>query len=178
MRDAVRFMKRAAAERDGLTSRKTRSLRKAKAFSTSSNGGRASIYDRKTAAKADAVRSFQSTYLDHPLVHILGQVRDGDLALSRRSCDAGSDCLGGGLAASCLLLNATGGRDNRGGCGLGLDGGLAVGQATRASALAGRLAVLHDLIERLVELSRHDDGCRIDDLAMWVIVLWVLKFAG
>lgn len=103
-----------------------------------------------------AERPVASTYLDQRFSHILGQIVDLDFA------ESGVWSRGGGSARGLLcwlglLLDAAGWRDGCSGGSLGLDGSLAGGDATpTALDAAGGLAVLHDLIERLIEFSRHD----------------------
>ena len=115
----------------------------------------------------------RSTYLDLRLIDVLGQAADDDLAVSGQGCSLGSG--DGGSSRSCcgglgiLLHAADWGSDG----GLGLFSGGAAGAAllTSAAATRGLAAVLHDLIERLVELSRHVDGFGDDDV-FW---LWWLS---
>jgi hypothetical protein len=80
------------------------------------------------------------------------------LASRRDSCNNGCDSLGSSKSPG--LLRDSAGRCG-GGCG-GFSSGSATGSATATGA--GRLGVLHDLVERLVEfsLSRHCEGCDDD----------------
>lgn len=109
----------------------------------------------ESASSFDPLRS---TYLDLRLSHILWKVADDDLAVPGSlagECGCGDGCLGDGF----VLLNAAGWCSDRG---LGLGFGVA-GWARAATADTCWLAgVLHDLVERLVELSRHGEcsgGC-------------------
>jgi hypothetical protein len=108
----------------------------------------------KGIAKDRVVAPFRSTYLNLHLSHIHWEVANVDLAAHRRSGRADSWSHSGGPGGRVALLNASGR------CG---DGGLCLGLGvarTRlaVAAAAGGLGVLHDLVERLVELSRHGDG--------------------
>ena len=116
--------------------------------------------------KAYAVVPLRSTYLNLRLSHIFREVADNDFALSSHRwgycwCSAFRD-LRGGLRA---LLNAAG---------RGFDGGFSLGGCaavahitTGTRTAAGGLGVFHDLVERLVELSRHCDGIG------GVVVVWL-----
>lgn len=97
--------------------------------------------------------SLAATYLDLLLVHILGQIAHDDLAVT----GVGRRLGGGGLVGRCArvlrcLLNTADGRSSSGTT-------VASGLALAATAGAGRATTgRQDVVERLVELSRHVDG--------------------
>lgn len=103
------------------------------------------------------VAPFRSTYLDLRLSHILWQIADDDLALPRGWLRKGLRRYSRSFAGSLGLLDTTGRCGDRG---LGLGFGVASWSrpTPTGSSASSRLGVLHDLVERLVELSRHGDG--------------------
>ena len=111
-----------------------------------------------------------STYLNLRLSHIFWQVADDDLALSslRSSGHRSLWCSRG-----CLTLLDTRGWCSDGDLGLGFS--IARTTATESAAAAGLRSVLHDLVEGLVELSRHRDGVVVCGVGKWWF-LAVVKF--
>ena len=115
----------------------------------------------------------RSTYLDHALLDVNWKVGYIDLAFSGKWCDWHRGCPRV-LASLGVLPDAAGWCDDCSGGSLGLLGGLAVGETSVLAAAwaTGGAAVLHDLIERLVEFSRHGDGggCRYGMSCCGVVV--------
>jgi len=91
-----------------------------------------------------------TTYLNLGLRNILGQIADHDLALSDEARTIGRRGLAGVTRRLGALLNAASGGDGSGLAGRGAARGATV---ARVAALSGE-----NLVERLVELSRHDGG--------------------
>ena len=116
-----------------------------------------------TAGRKDAeyetsslLRPLRSTYLDLRLCHVLWKIADDDLAVASSlvgECPSDSSRLSVGP----VLLNASG-RCLDGGFGFRLGG---AGRSWAALAAACWLAgVLHDLVQGLVEFSRHVEGVK------------------
>lgn len=129
----------------------------AKAFVRPTGSGARIVGDRTLRFKTCTVQSARSTYLNQRFRYILGQVGDRNLAVSCKRERRSSGSLWWPCAFS-LLCNTSGWCDGGGGRGLCLGGSLSWWQASRSSSAAGAgWTVLHDGVERLVELSRHGE---------------------
>ena len=108
---------------------------------------------------ASSFDPLQSTYLDLRLCDVLRKVGDDDLAVSRSL--AGECARGNGCSGLCLVLLDATGWCSDGGLRLGFG---AAGGAWAATASGWLAAIMHDLVERLVELSRHggEMWCAVD----------------
>jgi hypothetical protein len=103
--------------------------------------------------EADAMDPIQSTYLDLGLDNILWEVADDDLAAFGRLGGLGGG--DGNCFGLSILVDSSHG--SGGGSGFGTRSGTA-GDALldwAAAAPSSRLVVLHDLVQRLIQLSRH-----------------------